>query len=123
MVENIVSTAGEVVHDSVGVDTDTQTAASVDHAFEVITSAHAAFQSVGDGLVHEPPGVQLTILGPLVCENGLLSGVDLDAHPATSSQLLALLLDILVRPAEHLNDTALLTILIFGTLIDGRVLP
>lgn len=46
-----------------------------------------------------------------------------DAHPAHLAKGLALSLNVLVGPAEHLNDTTFLTIFVNFGLVDSGVLP
>lgn len=112
-----------MVDNGVSVDAHTFAAASGDQVTEVVTGTAATLQVVRDGLIVEPPGVKFSVLGPFVSHNRLHSGENLDTHPAHSSDSFAFLFNISVRPAEHLNNSTLLTILISSILNNLRVLP
>mmetsp|Transcript_14716 Transcript_14716/g.18480 ORF Transcript_14716/g.18480 Transcript_14716/m.18480 type:complete len:490 (+) Transcript_14716:575-2044(+) len=121
--EDVVASARHVVDDGIGVDSDTSSSASLDHIAKLLAGATTAFELVRCRLIVEPPRVQFTVLRPFVREDRLTNWEDLDAHPALLSKVLALLLDIVVRPAEHFDDCALLAALVDVGLIDGGALP
>ena len=123
MLLDVVASAGHVVHDGICVDSDTCSSACLDHIAELLSGATSTLEFVRDRLVIEPPWVELTVLRPLVGEHGLHGGEDLDTHPALFGQIGALLLDVSMRPSKHLDDTALLSVLVNGILIDEFVLP
>ena len=123
MLLDVVASARHVVHDGICVDSYTCSPACLDHVAELLTCATSTLEFVGDGLVIEPPWVELTVLGPLVREHGLHGREDFDTHPALFGQVGALLLDISMRPSEHLDDAALLSVLVNVSLMDEFVLP
>jgi hypothetical protein len=120
---DIVTSTWHMVNNSVGVDTDTVGAAGGDKAAESFARSTATLEVVSNGLIVEVPGVELTLLGPFIGHDWLHGGEDLDAHPAHLSESLTLGLDVLMRPAEHLDDTSLLTVLVGSILLNYRVLP
>ena len=101
-----------MVDNGIGVDTDSSGSAGLNRVAELLTGSTTTLKLVRDGLVVEPPWVELTLLGPLVGEDGLRDGEQLDSHPAGLTEELALFLDISVRPSEKLNDSTLLTVLV-----------
>lgn len=112
-----------MIDDSIGVNTDASGSASLDHVTKLFAGATTALELVGSGLIVEPPGVELTLLRPLIREGRLADREDLDAHPALFSQILALFFNVSVRPAEHLDDGTLLATLVGIRLVDGGTLP
>ena len=104
----VVSAPSHVVHDGVGVDPNSEGAAGVDHGTKLIAGAHAALELVADGLIHEVPRIH-DVLEGLGAHDLLLRRKDLDAHVASVGEELALLLHVLVRPAEELDNGSLLT--------------
>ena len=112
-----------MVDNSIGIDADTRSSARLDHVFEFFTCATATLKLVRGGLVVEPPWVELAVLWPLIGEDGLRDWEDLDSHPALLGQVRALFLDIVVRPAEHLNNCSFLTVLIGSILLNRPCLP
>lgn len=83
----------------------------------------AATELVRNWLIVEPPRVQFSILRPFIGKHALLGREDLNSHPSSLAKMCTFLLDISIRPSEELNDTALLTSLILGALIDFGTLP
>ena len=112
-----------MVDDGISVDTDAERSASLDHVAELLTGSTTASQFVGSWLVVEPPWVEFAALRPLVGEDRFRNWEDPDAHPALLGQVLALLLDVLMRPAEHLDDGTLLTALVDTVLVNSGALP
>ena len=106
MVLDIIAAAGHVIYDGVGINANTSAAAAADHGSKVVARAVATMKTVANGLVHEPPRVQLVILGPGIRKHTFLGRKDLDGHVAHLSQSLALQRDVLVRPAEQFNNCA-----------------
>ena len=60
---------------------------------------------------------------PFVGEDRLGNWENFDAHPALLSEVGALFLDVSVRPAEHLDDAALLTVFVNSRLVNCGSLP
>ena len=123
MILDVVASAGHVVHDGICVDSDTCSSACLDHIAELLACTTSTLELVGDRLVIEPPRVELTVLRPFVREYRLHSGEDFNSHPTLLSQKGALFFNISMRPSEHLDNTALLSVLVNGILIDLLVLP
>jgi hypothetical protein len=101
-----------VVHDCVSKNSDTVASASVDHGFELLSGSHPSLKFVRDGLIHEPPRVQLAVLRPRVGEHGFLWRENSHSHVSCLANHLALLLNVSVRPSEHLNDGTFLAALV-----------
>ena len=112
-----------MIDNSIGIDANTCSSARLDHVFEFFTCATATLKLVRGGLVVEPPWVELAVLWPLIGEDRLRDWEDLDSHPALLGQVRALFFDIVVRPAEHLNNCSFLTALIGSILLDFPCLP
>ena len=123
VIQDIVATTGHVVHNSISVDTNASSSASLDHVPELFARATSSLEFVGSGLVVEPPGVELSTLRPAVGEDGLADGEDLDAHPALLGKILALFLNVSMRPTEHLNNGTLLAFIIDVRLVNSSALP
>jgi hypothetical protein len=112
-----------VVHNCVSIDTDTCSSASLDHITELLSVTVATIQFVADRLVVEPPGVKFTILRPFIREDTFLRWEHLDTHPTHLAKCSALSLDVGIRPAEHFDDSSLLSIFVLRTLGDIGGLP
>jgi len=123
VLKDIVTATRHMVHNGVSVDTDSVSSACLDHVAELFAGATTALKLVGSGLVVEVPRVEFTLLRPLVREDRFADWEDFDAHPALLGKVLALLLNVSVRPAEHLDDGALLAILVNIRLVDLGTLP
>ena len=83
----------------------------------------SATQIIRNWLIVEPPGIEFSVLGPLVRKYGFLSRENFHAHPTHLSKRFALCLNVSMGPSEHLDDTSFLTVLIGGVLVDDSVLP
>jgi hypothetical protein len=101
-----------VVDNSISVNTDASSSASLDHVTELFTAAMTTSKLVRDWLVVEPPRIKLTVLRPLVAEDRLHHWENSDSHPASLRQIRALLLNVSMRPSKHLNNTSLLSIFV-----------
>ena len=123
MIQDVVATTRHVVDDGIGVDSNTSGPAGPDHVSETLTSTTTSLKLVRNGLIVEIPWVKLTILGPLVREDRLRNWVDFDAHPALLSQVSTFFRDVSMRPAKHLDNTSLLSILINWILVNLTGLP
>ena len=123
MLLDVVATSRHVVHDGICVDSDTCSSACLDHVAELLSCATSTLEFVRDRLVIEPPWVELTILRPFVREYGLHGRENFHTHPSLLRQVGALLLDISMGPSKQLYNTALLSILVNGILIDELILP
>ena len=123
MVEDVVASTGHVVDNSVSVDAHTSSSASLNHVAELFARAATTLKLVRDGLIVEVPGVEFSILRPLVGEDGLRDRENLDTHPALLGQVSALFLDVSVGPAEHLHDATLLAVFVDSRLVDLSSLP
>ena len=82
-----------------------------------------SWQFVRDRLVVEPPRVELTILRPFIWEDGFLRREDLYTHPSHFTKRGTFLLDVSIGPAEHFNDSTLLTFVVHATLRNISSLP
>ena len=112
-----------MVHNSISIDADTCSSACLDHIFQFFTRATTTLKLVRGGLVIEPPWVELTVLWPFIGEDGLGDWEDLDSHPSLLCQVSALFLDIVVRPAKHLDNGSFLTVLVGSVLLNFPCLP
>jgi hypothetical protein len=95
----------------------------VDHCAQIVARTVAAVKAVADGLIHEPPRVQLVVLGPGISENALLGRENFDGHISHLGKSLALQRDILVWPPEELDYGTALPAAELRTIGDGGVVP
>mmetsp|Transcript_32049 Transcript_32049/g.92035 ORF Transcript_32049/g.92035 Transcript_32049/m.92035 type:complete len:253 (+) Transcript_32049:1208-1966(+) len=111
-----------MVDHRIRVHSNTQRAASVDHLPEIIARAHAPLQAVRDRLVHEVPRIQ-DVVERLGGHDLLHGRKHLHSQIAHGGQVLALPLDVRMRPAKQLHDRALLatTVVTSAGLHRGRV--
>jgi hypothetical protein len=121
--EHVVSVADHVVDDCICIDSHSLGSASVDHSPELFGGALAGMQLITHGLVDPVPGVEFSVFGVFEVEDGFGRREDLDAEIACLSDHLALLGNVVVGPAEHLDDGSLLAVLEVGGLVDRGVVP
>jgi hypothetical protein len=112
-----------MVHNSIGIDTNSSFPTSLDHSSQLFTVTVSALQLVRYWLVVEPPGVELALLGPFVAEHRFLSWIDLYTHPPHLAKRFTLSSNISVRPAKHFYNSSLLSVLIDLVLLDLSILP
>jgi hypothetical protein len=112
-----------MVNNSIGVDSNSSSSASLDHITELLSGSMTAVKLVAGWLVVEPPWVELAILRPLVREDTLLRRENFDSHPAHLTESRAFSLDISVGPAKHFKDSAFLSALVFASLWNVSSLP
>ena len=120
---HIVASTTHMVDNCISIDTDTSSSASLDHVTELLSVTVATIQSVADWLVVEPPGVKFTILRPFIREDTFLRRENFDTHPSHLAKCSALSLDVGIWPAEHFDDSSLLSIFVLRTLGDIGGLP
>ena len=89
-----------MVDDSISVYSDTSSSAGLNHVSEFVPVSVSAIKFVRYWLVHEVPRVELSVLGPLVGEEGLVGREDLDSHPSHLSQLGTFIFNVSVGPPE-----------------------
>lgn len=123
MVKDVVTTTGHVIDNGIGVDADTSSSASLNHVTKLLSRAAATSKFVGNWLIVKPPRIKFTVLGPLIGEYRLRDGENLYAHPASLGQVLTLLLNVLVRPAEHFYNSTFLAVLVDRRLVYSCCLP
>lgn len=120
---DIIASTTHVVYNCVSIDTDTCSSASLDHVTELLSVTVATIQSVADRLVVEPPGIKFTILRPFIREDTFLRREHLYTHPSHFAKCSALSLDVGIWPAEHFDDSSLLSIFVLRPLGDIGGLP
>ena len=95
----------------------------MDHCAQVVARSVAAVEAVADGLVHEPPRVQLVVLGPGISKNALLGRENFDGHVSHLGQRLTLHRDVPVWPPEELDYGAALPVAELWAIGDVGVVP
>jgi len=123
VIENVVATTWHVVNYSICVNAHTVWSASFNQTSKSLTVSMSTTQVVRYWLIVKPPGIQFTVLWPFVRENWFLCGEHFNAHPPHLSKCFALSLNVFVRPAEHFDDTSLLTVLVCCILVNSGILP
>jgi hypothetical protein len=78
---------------------------------------------IRDGLINEEPGIQLTVLRPLIGHESLIWWEDLDSHVTGLAKERAFFFDVSVWPSKEFNDSTFLSLIVVIRLIDGISLP
>lgn len=120
---DIISSTSHMVDDCISIDSDSSFSASLNHASQLISSSMSAIKFVRCWLVHEPPGVEFTILWPFISENRFLWWKNFDSHVTCLTKEFAFFSNISIWPSEELNNCSFLTILVVGSLIYWLSLP
>jgi hypothetical protein len=120
---DVITTTAHVVDNGVGINANSGLATGLNHVTELSAGSVARVKSIGDWLVVEPPGVQLSVLRPCIREYRLLRREHLDSHPTHFAKSSALVLNVSPRPSEHFDDSTLLALLIGISLRDVFSLP
>lgn len=109
---NIVAATTHVVNDGISIDANTFRSASLNQITKLFSCSMTTRQLVADGLIVEPPRVQLSILRPLIREDTFLRWENFDSHPTHLSKRSALFLDVSIWPSKHFKNSSLLALLI-----------
>lgn len=120
---DIITTATHVIDDGVGVNPETEATACLDHISQFLSGSMTTVKFIRNGLIVEPPRIQLTILRPFEGEDRFLRREDLNSHPASFGDRGTLLFNISVRPAEEFDDSTLLTTFVLRSLVNMGTLP
>lgn len=112
-----------MIHDCISINSHVILPAGVDHLPQGLIVSHSGVQPVAGGLVQPVPRVELAVLGVVEIQNRFLGWEDFNAEISGFPDHLALLLDLVVGPAEHLDDGSFLSVLVVRWGIHCRMVP